>query len=104
MYDVGITFEILEDNASISMGHRTVTGYLVFDVKMEFTRKSRWVLDRHKTPLPAGSTHAGVVSRESVMIAFTYAALNGVDVFSADIINACLHVTSSENHFIMRGS
>ena len=90
MHDVGIAFEILEDNVSMTMGHSKVTGHLVFDVRMYFTRKSRWVLDGHKTLLPASSTHADIVSRESVKIAFTHAALNGLDAFAADIRNACL--------------
>ena len=45
---------------------------------MDFTRKARWVLDGHKSPDPVGSKYAGVVSRESVRIAFTYAALNAL--------------------------
>ena len=76
IHDVGIAFEILEDNASMPMRHRKITAHLVFDMKMGFTRKARWVLDEYKAPSPAGSTHAGVVSRESVRIAFNYAALN----------------------------
>ena len=103
MHDVGIAFEILEDNVSMPIGYRKVTGHLVFDVKMDFTRKARWVLDGHKTPSPAGSTYAGVVSRESVRIAFTYAALNELDVFSADIRNSYLQAPSSEKHFIICG-
>ena len=67
-----------------------MTGHLVFDVKTDFTRKAIWVLDGHKTPDPVGSTYAGVVSRESMRIAFTYAALNGLDVFAADVRNAYL--------------
>ena len=67
MHDVGITFEILEDNVSMPMGHKKVTGHLVFDVKIDFTRKARWVLDGNKTPSPTGSTYAGLVSRESVI-------------------------------------
>ena len=57
---------------------------------MVFTRKARWLLGGHKTPDPVGSTYAGVVSRENVRIAFTYAALNGIDVFASDIRNAYL--------------
>lgn len=78
-----------------------MTGHLVFDAKMDFTRKARWVLDGHKTPSPIGSTCAGAVSRESVRIAFTYAALNSVDIFAADIRNAYLQVLSSEKHRIV---
>ena len=43
---------------------------------MDFTRKARWVLDGHKKTDLIGSTYDRVVYRESVRIAFTYAALN----------------------------
>ena len=57
---------------------------------MDLTRKARWVLDGHRTPDPIGSTYVGIVSRESVKIAFTYAALNQLDVCALDIMNAYL--------------
>ena len=41
MHDVRIAFEILEGSMLISMGYRKVTGHLVFDAKMKFTRKAR---------------------------------------------------------------
>ena len=70
---------------------------------MDFTRKARFVLDGHKTPDPIGSTYAGVVSRESVRIAFTYAALNGLDVFAGDIQNAYLQAPSSQKNYLICG-
>ena len=70
---------------------------------MDFTRKARWVLDGHKTPVPIGSTYAGVVSRESVRIALTYAALNDLDVFAANIRNAYLQALSSQKDYIICG-
>ena len=85
MFNVGIAFEVLEEKQSAPPGWSKVTGHLGWDVKMDFTWKARSVLDGHKTPDPIRSTYAGVVSRESVRIAFTYAALNGLDVFAADI-------------------
>ena len=62
----------------------------MFDIKMDFSRKVRWVAAGHKTPDPIISTYTGVVSRESVRIAFTFAALNDLDFFAADIQNAYL--------------
>ena len=59
-------------------------------MKMEFTRKGRWVLNGHRTPSPIGSTYAGVASKESVCVALTYAYLNGVDVFAYDNRNTYL--------------
>ncbi|CAJ1957768.1 unnamed protein product, partial [Cylindrotheca closterium] len=84
-------------------GYSKVTGHLVWDVKMDFTCKARWVLDGHKTPDPLYSQYAGVVSRESVRIAFTYAALNKLDVFAADIRNAYLQAPSSKKDYIICG-
>ena len=65
-----------------------MSGNIIFDVKMDFTWKARWVLDRHNCPKPDISTYVGVVSRVSVRIALTYAALNGLDAYAADIQNA----------------
>ena len=103
MYNVRAAFEILDEGAHAPHGWKQVTGHLVWDVKMDFTRKARWVLDSHKTPDPIGSTYAGMVSRESVRIALTYAALNDLDVFAADIQNAYLQAPSSQKDYIICG-
>ena len=103
MLNVGIAFEILQDDEHTPVGWKLVTGHVIFDVKMDFTRKARWVLDGHKTAEPIISTYAGVVSRESVRIALTYASLNGVDVMAADIRNAYLQAPSSQKDYIVCG-
>jgi hypothetical protein len=64
MHNVGVAFEVLEEGKKAPVGWSKVTGHLVWDVKMDFSRKARWVLDGHKTPNPVGSTYAGVVSRD----------------------------------------
>jgi hypothetical protein len=104
MTEVGVAFEVLEEGIKAPIGWSKVTGHLVWDVKMDFTRKARWVLDGHKTPDPIGSTYAGVVSRDSIRIAFTYAALNGLEIFAADIRNAYLQAPSSQKDFIICGN
>ena len=98
-----MSFEVLPEGKKAPPGWHKVTGHIVFDVKMDFTRKARWVLDGHKTPDPIGSNFAGVVSRETVRIAFTYAALNNLNVFSADIRNAYLTAPSSRKDYIICG-
>ena len=103
MYNIRVAFEILDEGAHAPHGWKQVTGHLVWDVKMDFTRKARWVLDGHKTPDPIGSTYAGVVSRESVCIALTYAALNDLDVFAANIRNAYLQALSLQKDYIICG-
>ena len=70
---------------------------------MTLARMSKWVKDGHKTPIPEWSTFAGVVSRESVRISFTYAALNGLPVCAADIQNDYLQAPASEKHYVICG-
>ena len=41
MYNIGIAFEILEEDAPGSRGWNKVTGHHIWDVKMGFTRKAR---------------------------------------------------------------
>ena len=66
MFSVGVACEILEEDQPAPAGWKKASRHLVWDVKMDFTRKARWVLDGHKMPDPIRSTFAGVVSRESV--------------------------------------
>ena len=103
MFNVGVAFKILEEGQSAPTGWKKASGHLIWDVKMDFTRKARWVLDGHKMPDPIGSTFAGVVSRESVRIAFTYIALNGLQVLTADIRNAYLQAPSFQKDYVVCG-
>ena len=85
------------------MGWKPSSSHLVFDVKMDFTLKARWVKDGHRRPDPECSNYAGVVSRETIRIALTYAALLGINVLAADIRNAYLQSPTSEKHYIICG-
>jgi hypothetical protein len=44
-----------------------------------------------------------LVSRDSIRIAFTYAALNGLEIFAADIRNVNLQAPSSQSDYIYCG-
>jgi len=103
MYNISVAFEILEEHEHLPVGYKKSSGHWVFDVKMDFTRKARWVKDGHKHPDPETSSYAGVVSRESIRILLTYAALNGLDVMAADIRNAYLQAPTSDKHYIICG-
>ena len=77
--------------------------HLIFDVKMDLTRKARLVADGHKTPDPVESTYAGVVSRESLRIALTYASLMSLQVWGADIQNTYISAPTSEKFWVRCG-
>ena len=103
MNNISISFELLEQGAKATPGWKTSSGHIIIDVKMDFIRKAIWVKDGHKTPDPSMSNYAGVVSRDSVCIALTYADLNDVDFTAADIQNSFLQAPSSEKHLIIYG-
>ena len=103
MGNLKVAFDILENDEHLPPGWTKASGHLVFDVRMTLERKARWVKDGHKTPEPDHSTYAGVVSRESVRIAFTYASLMNLSICACDIQNAYLQAPSSEKHFIICG-
>ena len=103
MMNVGIAFDILDDKDVVPPGWSQVTGHAIFDFKMDMTSKARWLLNGHKTPEPLHSTYAGLVSRESVRIALTYAALNDLDVTCANIINSYLQAPSLQKGYIICG-
>ena len=103
MYQVPVYFKILEDGQSLQTVWTNSTGHHIFDVKMEFTRKSIWFKDGHSTPDPETPSCAGFVSLESIQISLRSATLRLVDLLTADIINAYLQAPSLEKHFTIRG-
>jgi hypothetical protein len=103
MGNVCIAFEILGPNDKAPPGWHKALGHIVFDAKMDFTRKTCWVKDGHKTPDSLTSSFARVVSCNSICICLTHAALLDLPVLIADIRNAYLQAPSSEKHFIICG-
>ena len=77
-------------------GYQEIGCHLVFDVKMTFDRKVRFVAGGHTTETPASISYSSVVSRESVRLAFLIAELNGVDIMSCDLENAYLNAPCRE--------
>jgi hypothetical protein len=62
------------------IGFQEIGCHIIFDIKMDFTRKVRFVAGGHTTDTPAAMTYSSVVSRESVRLGFLIAALNGLDI------------------------
>ena len=94
-----VAFEVLDEGKSPAPGYAYIECHMIFDVKMDFTRKARFVANGAMTPDPKDSCYAGVVSRETVRIAFTYAALMGLDIMASDIQNAYLQAPTNEKYW-----
>ena len=105
MRNVRVAFEEFEGDPQSRVGYTEITGHLVFDVKLgeNFRRKARYCADGHKTGAPASVTYSTVVSRDSVRILLTIAALNGLDVLGADVQNAFLTAPNKEKCWIVAG-
>jgi hypothetical protein len=56
MHHVEVAFEVLQDGKSAPQGWTKASGHIIWDLKMDFTRKERCILDGHKPPTPEGST------------------------------------------------
>ena len=98
-----IAFNILKEDEKVPIGHKQIRCHLIFDVKMDFTRKARYVAGGHMTDPPASITYSSAVSRESVRIALLIAALNDLDVLSADVGNAYLNAKCREKVWFRAG-
>jgi len=104
MAKVLVAFRILDDNEEIPTGYQRIDCHMVYDIKMEdFRRKARFVAGGHMTSTPATNTYASVVSRESVRTALTLAALNDLEVKTADIENAYLTAPVTEKVWTILG-
>ena len=95
--------KILEEGSQAPIGYQKITCHMIFDVKMDFSRKARFVAGGHRTEDPPFSTYASTVSRESVRIAFLMAALNNLDILMADIGNAYLNAPCMERVYFRGG-
>ena len=70
---------------------------MIFDIKMSgLIQKAQLVAGGHTTDTPSSITYSSVVSCDRVHIAFLVAALNDLDVMSADIGNAYLNPPNKE--------
>jgi len=104
MSKVRIAFKILDDDETIPPTYQQILCHMVYDVKMEdFRRKARFVAGGHMTETPSSNTYASVVSRETVRIALTLAALNDLEVKTADIENAYLTAPVAEKIWCVLG-
>jgi hypothetical protein len=97
MNNVTVALKMLDKGEEVPPAYKYIDCHMIFDVKMEnFRRKARLVAGGHMTGVPSVPTYASVVSRESVRIALTIAALNDLDILASDVQNAYITAPNSE--------
>ena len=94
---VRVAFTLLTGDEKPPIGSKEINYHIIWDCKMDLTRKARLVAGGHLNKLvPKHITYSSVVSRESVRICFLIAAMNDLDVLSGDIGNAYLNAKPRE--------
>ena len=85
------TFIILEDHEPLPPGYQKIPYHMIFDAKFDERKKARLVAGGHKAPeVPQNDIYSGVVSIETVRLAFVLEVLNGLEVCAADVSTAFL--------------
>ena len=105
MKNVRVAFTVHEGDIKELEGYELISGHLIFDVKLgeNFRRKARYVADGYKTSTPSAVTYSSVTSRDSVRLFLLLAALNDVDIQSADVQNAFISAPVLEKVWLVAG-
>jgi hypothetical protein len=96
MKNVQPAFNFLDEGDCTPNWYQKIKLHMIFDVKMDFTRKARLVAGGLMTDTPSYLTYSSVVSRDSILLGLLLAALNDLDVLSCDIRNAYLNAPCHE--------
>ena len=103
MKNVMPAFEFRDDDI-MPPGYEKIRCHMVFDIKIgDLTRKARFCANGNETDPPKESTFSTVVSQDTVRLFFLLAALNDLNVLSADIQNAYLNAPVRERLYTIAG-
>jgi hypothetical protein len=98
-----LTPEQARNDRTKYVGFQEISCHMVFNVKMDLTRKVRFIAGGHLTEPPSSITYSSVASRDSVRIAFLIAALNNLDITACDVGNAYLNAPCREKIWFVAG-
>ena len=105
MKNVRIAFEVFEGHIRELENYKHIAGHLIFDIKLgeNFRRKARFVADGYKASAPNAITYSSVASRDSMRLFLLVAALNDIEIRSADVQNAFLTEPVLETVWLVAG-
>ena len=102
MKNVMPAFQFTKDG-KIPIGYKHIDCHMIFDIKMDLTQKARLVTGGHQMDPPKESVYSSIISKDSVRIILTIAALNDLDILAADVQNAYLNALTKEKVYTMAG-
>ena len=102
--NIRVALDIKNSKSEIPIGYQPMECHMIFDIKLDgFKRKARLVAGGHLVDSSSVMTYAGVVSRDTVRIALTMAALHDLEVKTSDIENAYLTAPTQEKVWTILG-
>jgi hypothetical protein len=110
MKAIDCTFEFRDENKKVPGNSKVSAEYkhincchVIFNVKVTLDRKANYVAGGHQTEALKDIMFASVISRDRIRIALTVAALNDLEVLSADISGAYLNAKVAEKVYTTVG-
>ena len=79
-------FDIKGNNEKVPNVYERIPRFLVFDVKHDLKRKTRYVAGGHVANPPKEYIYSGVIDHESVRIGMILAEHNGLEVMATDLV------------------
>ena len=98
-----VDFNFIDRDDNDPVGYKTIICHLIFDAKMNITRKARYVAGGHLTDPPLYMTYAIMISRDSVLLDFLITVLNDIGILVGKIQNAYLNAPTKEKVFFYGG-
>jgi hypothetical protein len=96
MKTIDHAFEFHDDD-KMPVGYQKINCHVVFDVKIMLEHKAWYVAGGHQTEPTKDMTFVvSIVLRDSIWIAFLVAALNDLEILSADVARAYLNARAKE--------
>ena len=89
-------FKMLEKHWKPPVGYTGITCRLVFDPKVDNTRKVWYMAGGHLINIPTHITYSIVVSRNTICIGFLMAKMNRLYIISGDIQNFFLEALTQD--------
>ena len=99
-----VAFNLLDRYYHAPVGYKEIICHLIFNVKMDLFRKSRYVSGGHLTNPPSPMTYVSVVILYSMRLDFLIAALNDLYILAGYIKNSYLNAPNKEKVFFCAGN
>ena len=78
----------MKDEEKLPNNYKYIRHYMIYDVKIDLTRKVHLAADGHKLLNPTFNKFASVLSHDRMIITLIYVAFNDVEIMTVDLRNA----------------